>query len=565
MPINVEALMRSRELEAEKAKLLEIRRLRQENGIEFYRPHLKQHKFHTCPLTGRYCRTGNRFGKSEMGIAEDISWALGGRLWYRHAFDILNGDGSVSLSHPGGHNHPFVTAGIPQRPVKGLILVVDWDMAKKIFTNREGSYDVWGKFWKLVPAAAVGKVTNGGRGDRIEKIEIKRPTEFGGGSSTISFDTVESYKHNKMGAESADWDFIHVDEPVPEQLFKAHARGLMDRNGSEWFTCTPLDQMWINDRFCPPGQNIVNDANLGLAFGESFIITGSTYDNPYRDPQGVARFEATLTREEKECRISGLPLAFAGLIYREFIHDIHVLSKIPQGWTAYDLPPKDYTIRVAWDVHTRLPQALLYAATAPNGDVFIYHEQFYDSLIEPNAKDCWSRLQGRNVPDMLIDPYAVIESAVTGESVLDELMNYELWFEKASKDLTTGISKVREKLREEKASGTVRPRQKDSGLPSTIYFSPHLTETLFEFSHYVYDSDKNKPKDGQDHMMENLYRLVLNGLDYVCYGDDEAFVSKPLAIRHNEIEFSKPKVSWASKKRQAPDDSDNLIPSRFYP
>ena len=253
---NADVFFRARALREELALRKRLREVKEANGISFYRPHLKQHKFHSCSATGRYGRTGNRFGKSEMGIAEDISHSLGGRLWYRHAFDILHSrkvlraDGSwdgvswetyVADRHEGGHNHPLVTAGIPQRPLKGLILVVNWDMAKSIFTNREGSYDVWGKLWKLIPSDAVGKITNGGRGDRIEKIEIKRLTEFGGGSSTLTFDTIESYKHSKIGAESADWDFIHVDEPIPEKMFKGFARGLMDRDGMYCFTCTPMD------------------------------------------------------------------------------------------------------------------------------------------------------------------------------------------------------------------------------------------------------------------------------------------------------------------------------------
>lgn len=535
---NVPALIRLAELRSEKEKLDKIRRLRQENGLAFYRPHLKQHKFHTCDKTGRYLRTGNRFGKSDCGIAESLSYALGGRLWYRHTFDILGSrnvapagqrpvwETYVDSTHVGSHLHPFVTAGIPQRPVKGLILVVDWDMAKKIFTNREGSYEVWGKLWKLLPTEAIGKITNGGRGDRIEKIEIKRPTEFGGGSSTISFDTVESYKHNKVGAESADWDFIHVDEPVPEKLFKAHARGMMDRDGSYWFTCTPLDEMWINDLFCPPGQHILKDADTGYSFARKYIITGSIYDNPYRNDAGIAEYESTLTREEKACRLYGLPAAFAGLVYKEFVHDLHVLCELPKGWTDYNNPPLDYTIRVAWDVHDSKPQAVLFVATAPTGEIFVYDELFFDRIIQTNAELVKEKLHRRHVVDYLIDPRAVIDSPVTNESILDELNKYDLYFEEASKDLTLGISKVREKLMERLPSGG-----------ATIYFSPDLAETLFEFSHYIYNSETGKVKDKDDHMMENLYRLVLNGLDYV-HKDYDVEPKGTLRVRPNEDQVS---------------------------
>jgi len=530
------AQLRCMELEQQLKDVAELKRLKEENGLEFYRPHAKQHKFHLAKAKGRYLRTGNRFGKSECGIVEDLAMALGGRLWYRHAFDILDGAGNIVEKHTGGHNHPYVTSGIPQRPLKILILVVNWDKAKSVFTTRESSYETWGKLWKFLPKSAIGKVTNGGRGDRVESIEIIRPKEFGGGSSTITFDTVESYKHSKTGGESDDWDVIHVDEPIPETMYKAFARGLMDRDGAYYFTCTPLDEMWINDLFCPPGQRMVKDADAGVSFERKYLITGSIYDNPYRNEAGVKEFEATLTREEKACRLYGLPLAFAGMVYREFVYDLHVLCDVPKGWENYHLPPIDYTIRVAWDVHQRIPQALLFAATAPNGDAFIYDEQYFDSLIDPNATALAKKIDGRNCVDLLIDPFAVVPCAVTGESVLDELMKYELWFEKASKDLSTGVSRVRERLAERRANGQ-----------PTIYFSPNLKQTLFEFSHYVYDTEKNEPKDKDNHMMENLYRLVLNGLDYIKPTEDGEFRSKPIVIsRGEDLRGFAPRPSYLS-------------------
>jgi len=535
------ARARLSELQAERDAILKAKAIREANGLEFYRPHWKQHKFHTAgAFTGRGLFTGNRFGKSDCGVAETLSFALGGRLWYRHRFEILGGDRSVVEIHPGGHNHPFVTLGIPQRPLKCLILVVDWDMAKEVFTGREGSFDTWGKIWKLIPEKNIGKITTGGRGDRITKIEVIRPEEFGGGVSTITFDTVESFKHNRMGGESKDWDYIHIDEPVPESMFKAHSRGLMDRNGKFAFTCTPLTEMWIYDKFNPPNATGIINSEEGRFFDNKYVITGSIYDNPYRNEAGVKEFEASLTTEEKACRLHGLPLNLAGLVYREFVHDMHVLCDVPKGWSEYWLPPLNYTIRVAWDVHgARIPQACLFAATAPDGTVFIYDELFCEPLIKPNAKLVKEKLQivtklktedgtklvtlDRHCVSKIIDPKALIVNPVTETAdVLEAIEEEGIYFDPASKDLTTGISAVKDKLNE---------RHVVTKLP-TIFFSPRLKETLREFSRYVYDPDKNKPKDKDDHMMENLYRLVLNGLDYV--EPETNYVSRKSLVRPDE-------------------------------
>lgn len=498
-----------------KEALLRRRALREAYGLHFYRPHLKQHKFHTSNATGRYVRFGNRGGKSEMGVAEDCAWAYGGRVWYEKAFDVKDGEGKVVYHHPGGDDHPFVRQGIPFRPVKILILCENWKKAKQVFTNRDGSPDMWGKLFKMIPQSAVGKVTRSTGGDIIQ-IEVKRPERFGGGASTITIDTVQSYKNAPQSAESADWDAVHVDEPCPEEMFIAHTRGLSDRNGRYWFTCTPLEEMWINDKFTPPGQNLLTERALDKEFkfeveGETvtrYIITGSIFDNPYRNAAGVAEFMSGLNEEDKECRIYGYPRALAGAVYREFIYDTHVLQKVPALWDDFHLPPKNYTIRVAWDVHgARRPQALMFIATAPDGTAFVYDEMFSEPLILPNIELLKRKLEGRFVASRLIDPKAFIVNPVTNTADMQDLLeSHELYFDKGSKDMVTGISATKEKLKERQLLQPAQP---------TIYFSPRLTETLFEFSHYVYDLAKGEPIDKDDHMMENLRRLILNDLDYI--------------------------------------------------
>lgn len=537
-PDDLSTFVELAELQAENERLVKIKKTVQSNGILFYRPHAKQHAFHVCRATGRYGRTGNRFGKSEMGIAEDIAQCRGGREWYRYAQEIKDGSGRVVEAHPGGFDHPYVTCGIPRRPIKLLILVVDWEMAHKVFTNREGAYETWGKLFKLLPADAIHDVKLS-RGGHVHEVYVKRPKEFGGGVSSITFDTIESWKHNKLAGESADWDYIHVDEPCPEEMFNSYARGLADRNGRYAFTCTPLDQMWINDLFCPPGMRLVEHTpETGLEYkvasteSRRFIITGSSYDNPYRNDAGLQELASRLTAAERACRIDGLPKAFSGVIYREFIYDLHVLCDVPAGWKAHDNPPLDYTIRVAWDVHDAKPQAILCVATSPQGIAFVCKEFFFDRMIQPNVEALKEWLEGRNVVDLLIDPKAVNPDPRDDSTILDDLWGAGLPFDKGSKDLTLGISRVREKLLERRVTSSQLP---------TICFAPddYLTETLWEFTHYIYDPRTNKPKDENDHMMENLYRLVLNGLDYVEPAKENEYRSEPLRIRSNEIDFSR--------------------------
>lgn len=525
------------DLRQQVSKQRRVRELEQAYGLNFYQPHYKQDIYHSVGNnTGRYCRFGNRTGKTKCGAAEDVSWLIGGRLFYRESFDVVDGRGRSVRRHIGQRDHELVTKGIPSYPVKGLLVCSDWDKAKEIFTNREGSYDMWGDLFQLIPRDALGK-PHVSRGGHIDQVPVKRLTEFGGGESLLYVDTVESYKHARLSQESSDWDFIHYDEPPPQSMFVANKRGLTDRHGKFWVNATAIEETWINDEFCPPNKNFLlevpkegfgfNKTELG---GSRFIIAASIYDNPYISEEGVAEYAASLNADEKECRLHGLPMSMAGLIYKEFNYDTHVLRELPAGWEEYWIPPKDYTLRWWWDYHTRLPQAVLFFATDPKGRVFVYDELFDDNLIDPVCKSILNKTKGYFVADTEIDPFAVIPHPVTKESIVDELMKYDLFVEPATKDLTTGIIKVRERLKE----------RDPQGLP-TVFFSPRLTQTLYEFSHYVYDLKKNEPRDEHNHMMENLYRAVLSGLKYV-EAPNKTYKPKPFVIKDGlDLKMSTPK------------------------
>jgi hypothetical protein len=529
------------ELRKRKETLARIKALREAFGLDFYRPHAKQDKFHRAAhVAGRYCRTGNRGGKTKCGAAEDVAFCLGYRPWYRHKFEVKDGKGNVVRVHdPVANPEDFalITLGIPQRPIKLLLIVTDWDKSNEIFTNNVGSYENWGEYFQLIPTASIHGNPHKSRGGHIDRIDIARPAEHGGGVSSIYIDTIESYKHAKMSAESSDWDVIHLDEPCPESMFQAHARGLVDRQGKFWINCTPLTEMWINDMFTPKNKRLVDMAPDGREFvvGKNnnvsrFIITWSIYDNPHNSQQSIDEFEELFKRDpvNLECRINGLPSHMSGLVYPEFVWDMHVLCDVPKGWKDFNDPPKNYTIRVWWDVHISKHQALLFFATAPDGTVYIYDEMFYTKYIAQNAELLKEKIAGRNCISLEIDPNAVIEDPNSETSVIDTLASHDLFFMPATKDRTQGTLKVGEKLRE----------RGHHDLP-TIYFSPNLTQTLFEMTHYVKDPETGKPVDKDDHMMENLYRAVLSGLDYVTPSDEDKLPVRPEYSRHNAIHLSR--------------------------
>lgn len=445
------------------------------NGIAFYRPHHKQQLFHSCGFKYRYARVGNRFGKSEMGAAEDVAWLLGERPWV-------------------GEGLPERTIGIPPHPVKGVLLCADWDKSTEIFTNREGDASARGKLFRLIPEDKIQNVHKNHSGN-VCKISVKGLH----GTSILYIDTVQSYKANPMGHESSDWDFVHIDEPIPRGMWDAYARGMVDRGGSAWFVCTMLNEPWINDFFLPDMRTEL-DSDIPFENGQKWTLTGSMYDNPFLDPVEIKNYADSLTEDEAQCRIYGVPMSMSGTIYKVFQPHKHVYSKLPHGWKAKNDPPYEYSIRFAVDPHPRKPHAVLFAATAPTGEVFFYDEIFMTGTIDELSMEIKQRLHNRNLIWGICDPLGFIESPTDGRSMIDVFIEHGIMLEKAPKDPSNGILQVTEELK----------------LDKHFFFSSDCRRTLWEFDHYIWDDKRpEKPKDENDHMMENLYRLVLTGLEYI--------------------------------------------------
>lgn len=458
--------------------LRRLKKLRAAYGIYAYRPHSKQSLFHAAAKhKRRYLRTGNRFGKSTCGAAEDCAFALGARLWLPE-------------------NDPVRHLGIPRRSTKGVILVADWDKAREIFTSQEEGQGQ-GKLMKLIPKERIHHLHKNQAGE-IDTIEVKNIYD---GVSTISLDTVKSFMANPMAQESSQWDWIHVDEPIPKKMWEANARGLIDTGGSAWFTCTPIAEQWINEYFLPV-KMMKSSFENGFSweqYPERWIMTGSSYDNTTIAKENIDQFANDLTETERLSRIFGLPKSSQGLVYPEFDQEKHVYTELPKGWKDYDEPPDNYTIRVFIDPHPRTPHAVQFWATAPTGQAFCYYEIFSACYINDLCRIIQSTLKGRVPWQICIDPIAFIPNPIDGTCYADVFVQNGLNVMPAPKELSTGIQKAKQELVKEK----------------NVYFCSSCSETIREFYTYVWDKEKEKPVDKDDHMMECFYRACVVGLDWI--------------------------------------------------
>lgn len=418
---------------------------------------------------------------SEMGAAEDVAFALGYRPWL-----------------PEGS--PLRTLGIPPHPTKGLIVTTDWDKSTEVFTSVEAGPSK-GKLFKYIPTSKLISHTKNHSG-AIDTVKVRH---VNGGVSVIHLDTVKSFKQNPLGQESSAWDWVHFDEPIPEQMFKAILRGTVDRGGRMWFTCTPLTEPWIDEKFIPDLESQSRD-DVNFAHGDFWMMTGSTDDNPFNKPEDIERVMSQYTVEERETRRSGRPTAYSGIVYKEFNWNLHVLRDAPVGWKDWQHPPENFSLRFAIDYHPRKPHHVLFIATSPHEVQYVYSEVFYSCLMSELLVEI-KRVLNSGEPTVpgLIDPLASTPNRVTDLSPLDELLRLGLAVMPATKDPHNGILKVKEFLRQRDRSGS-----------PTMFFNAAMPRTLMEISRgYVWDGETNKPVKDKDDAMENLYRLCLQGLEYI--------------------------------------------------
>ena len=437
---------------------------------------------------------GNRSGKSTTCSAEDISFAIGERIWYPK-------------------DNPLRYKGIPREGVKGLIIGQTWDKVQEIFTGsgEGGAQKGKIKFW--CPARYITGETKDQLG-RTTKMYFRNVIDGRKRDSVIYFTTRASFERNEMNLESSDWDFIHIDEPIPEAMWIAVSRGLIDRNGSAWFGLTPLSEMWIWDLFKAKALERPDDY---------WYYQGSTLENPHL--QGEDLFFENLSEEELACRRDGRPLALGRLVIHGYSQEHHLLKGIPKGWTNEDTPPKDAIIYVAVDTHPQTAHAALVCAVTPTDAIF-FDERFKGGSVRDICTWLKSKPWFNQIGFVVLEPAAFIVDQNSGTSYADIFFNEGINVEKGSKQRTEAIKMTNEAFlfsvpsttNPQSAEGGASPSLESLNLSQEhrqtfphVWIHERLLVTRREITTWAFTKD-NKPKDADDHMMECMGRIIIKSL-----------------------------------------------------
>jgi hypothetical protein len=212
-------------------------------------------------------------------------------------------------------------------------------------------------------------------------------------SLTLGFD----YKGNACGskihfrsyvqpAESFEGiipDWVHWDEPPPQAILNATARGLMSTNGPSWFTMTPLKEPYIYDLLSMRAfNNGGEDQDIAVFRGSTWdncrdwcrdcnvVIEANREERVVKDCPRCGRVMGFMPREgienylklivdadEREAREEGKWKHLSGLVYKEFDKARHICAdfEIPGNWMRVEVV----------DPHDARPTRWFFLAVSP--------------------------------------------------------------------------------------------------------------------------------------------------------------------------------------------------------
>jgi len=422
------------------------------NPLIAYRPHHKQVAFHESREPVKAFLGGNRSGKTTAGILDDLIQCV---------------DGEIVPDHLSAYKRW-------QPPFRARIVTPDFT------STMEGV--VFEKLREWCPREQL-------LGRTWEKAYDKsmRILNFKNGS-WLQFMTFEQ-DLDKFGG--AALHRVHYDEEPPRAIRQECQFRLIDHDGDELFTMTPLHGMsWMYDEiYVPWEKGELSDAT---------VIIVDMDDNPFLNDVAKQRVLAGLSREERAARKSGKFVQFSGMVYPEFQRHIHVVpsAKIPEN----------VLLLGSIDPGTRHMAAVVWAYLTAEDDLVVFDElAMAESTVAQVALAVRMMEARRNVRlrTYMIDPSARNTAHQTGRSDQLEYSDHGIVTILGQNDVPAGINRVKERLQGQPGEG---PR---------LHVQAHCTGLIDEFRRYHWTKQGRSEHEAKETVVKRDDHL-LDALRYMC-------------------------------------------------
>lgn len=326
--------------------------------------------------------------------------------------------------------------------------------------------------------------------------------------------SVMTYDQDVKEFESATVGLVWCDEPPPEPIYKASIARLR-KGGFMFITATPLTgSAWMYDEIVAnPDAEGQFRTSLGADVEDACKIHGV---RGFLDHDQIVKMIAQYDDDDKQARIFGKFQHLTGLVFKKWNKKVHVVE-------PFFPHPRDYVVIEAIDPHPRNPDAVMWVAVDKFGQKFIVDELYIKASTPELAQRIIEKRQGKRVILQIADPSAFIVDKHTGRSLASDLYEASdglLNYDRGSKRRQDAIRRTKDALNFVR-SGAVIVK------PPELYVSELCTRTIWEFGHWQWDdwrgktaeykNPKETPMDKDDHMMENIGRILLEEPTFTAY------------------------------------------------
>lgn len=343
---------------------------------------------------------------------------------------------------------------------------------------------------------------------------------------------IMSYDQAVKEFESITLGWCLFDEPPPEPIYKATV-SRMRRGGIIGIFMTPLaGSAWIYDDIIANQNNDEGERYWSTAEMEDACIEHGV--RGFLKHKDIERIVNQFSEEDKQARVKGQFQHLTGLVFKQFQPQIHVIE-------PFDIDIYNYVVVEALDTHPRVPDALLYVAINEQGQHFVIDESFENNTTSQLAFKIKQKRSNYRVVKKLIEPAAFNQDQHRDlrqgqyASLADELYyEHGLDFEAGSKRRLDAIKRIGDYLAYQKVG--------DQFITSpNLYIFSSCTRLKYEIMHYLWDewrgksaeyrSKKETPMDKDDHLIEDLGRILLENVQFTPY-------VKPSSIDNNSTSYN---------------------------
>lgn len=315
--------------------------------------------------------------------------------------------------------------------------------------------------------------------------------------------------------ESATLSFVWFDEPPSYAIFKATV-ARMRRGGIIFITATPLmGSAWMYDHLIAYKKKKGSKNQRDFLFAD---ISSNCIEHGVRGilhHKDIQKIINEYTEDEKQARIHGKFAHLVGLVFKNFNPKIHVIK-------PFQINDRDYMAVEALDTHPRNPDAALWVVKDRQNTIFVVDELYDSYKTKELARRIHSKAEKYRVELRLLEPAAFVEDKHRenphDETLAMELANkYGLQYQKATKARTRANKRIEDALDYDQVGNDIIRAPE-------LYIFDTCHRLIQELEHLIWDdwrgraaerkSPMEKPVDKDDHMIENLGRILVQELPF---------------------------------------------------